>query len=193
MTNIFKILADDIDEDEMDAIPKNLLVDVKAYVYLAEDQERFARPSTDDLPYGDIRLMMTWDTYHNVDSGSRPVVIVGGKNDWAEDVDHVVNMGEFIFQLNDQLLDRKLAVIVTTADMLGGLRDAFGFIVDEVEEITVGGQPLGSTKNMDAILKEQEFVLTSSPARRWENCLPEPIPLVRQQAIPPPEYQYQVN
>lgn len=189
MTNIFKILADDVVEDEMDAIPKRLC-DVKAYVYLAEgDLDRFARPSTDDLPYGDITLMMTWDTYHNVNVGSRPVIIVGGKIDWAEDVDHIVNMGEFDTKVGDEIFDRKVAVIVTTTDMLGGLRDAFGFIIDGVEEIAVGGHPLGSTKNIDAILKEQEFMLTSSPARRWENCLPEPIPLVRQQAIPPPEYQ----
>jgi hypothetical protein len=188
MTHICKIIADDIDEDEMDAIPKKL-VDVKAYVYLAEGEERFARPSTDDLPYGDITLVMTWDTYHNVNVGSRPVVIVGGKHDWTEDVDHIVNMAEFDIKVGNEIFDRKVAVIVTTIDMLGGLRDAFGFIVDEVEEITVGGQPLGSTKNIDAILKEQEFMLTSSPARRWENCPPKPIPLVRQQAIPPPEYQ----
>ena len=185
MTNIFKILADDVEEDEM----AKRLFDVKAYVYLAEGEERFARPSTDDLPYGDIALMMTWDTYHNVNVGSRPVIIVGGKLDWAEDVDHIVKMGDFETKVDDQIYDRKVAVIVTTSDMLGGLRDAFGFIVDGIEEITVGGQPLGSTKNMDSIIKEQEFVLTSSPARRWENRLPEPIPLVRQQAIPPPEYQ----
>lgn len=200
MTNIFKELDDtdseydcDTDCDDMDdhdgRTPKKL-VSVKASAFLTSDGRNFTTPSAPwGLPFDpQCYYMMTWEVYHkfveDIPDLANRVIIVGGKNDWAEGCYHVHSMADFNRFHSSLLVNSRVHIIVTCMDMLKGIRDAVGFYVSEIEQVFVQGGPRGDpTDDMDRSLKDQEFYRAG--INLWDTNIPPPIPLTRSVAIHP--------
>lgn len=179
MPNIFNILADDVDSEVVMSEAKPLF-DVKAYVFALD--QHWATPTAIPLAPQGALYMMTWATYHAL-VGRNPTlqtstIVVGGKLDWSEDVHHFPNMAAF-GKNADALLDRPIRVLVTNDDMVTGLRDAFGFILGDLE--VHPGEPTDRPIDVGTALQKQEFEQVDDMT--WTTPLPAPIPLTRQTAI----------
>ncbi len=149
------------------------LFDVKAYVFTSD--QHWVTPTA--LPPAPPRAlyMMSWGTYHAL-VGQNPIlqtnsIIVGGPGE-ADGPPHFPTMAAF-GRDGDDLLDNPIRVLVTNDNMVDGLRDAFGFILGDLE--VFGNPHLGTT------LRNQEFEQVDE--RRWTSSLPAPVPLTRQTAI----------
>lgn len=185
--NIFKILADDVDDevDCMDQSEPRPLFDVKGYIFTTPDGKNWGTPEAIPLATHDTLYMMTWDTYHTL-VDRHPIlqtnaIIVGGKADWAEDVHHFSSMEAFGKESND-LMDNPIRVLITSSEMVDGLRSAFEFILGDLE-MCHGVTPQGTDQpDLEATLTKQEFERADGDTC-WTTTLPTPIPLTRQTAI----------
>lgn len=189
MPNIFKILADDVDDesvfdDYMDQTPRPLF-DIKGYIFTTPDGKNWATPEAIPLATQDALYMMTWDTYHAL-VNQHPIlqtntIIVGGKADWAEDVHHFSTMAAFGKE-SEGLLNNPIRVLITSTEIAEGLRSAFEFILGDLE-MCHGFTPQGTdSPDLDVILGLQEFERADGDTC-WTTTLPKPIPLTRQTAI----------
>ena len=184
--NIFKILADDVDDevDSMDGNTPRPLFDIKGYIFTTPDGKNWATPEAIPLATQDTLYMMTWNTYHAL-VARHPIlqtntIIVGGKADWSEDVHHFPSMGVFGKEAEDSL-DKPIRILVTSSEMADGLRSAFEFILRDLE-VCHGVTPQGTDRpDLEVTLTKQDFELADG-GRTWTTTLPKPIPLTRQTA-----------